>query len=88
MKRLVVGWSYMNSYLFCQLKGWDPTKTKIVAGPSYYQQLRAIQGYDEIWHLGPDSLYRYTDLWDIYEVLRVQDIRPLYGSTDAELGIH
>lgn len=87
MRRLVIGWSYLNAYLFCQLKGWDPTKTKIIAGPSYHQNLRAIRGYDEVWFLGPDDMYKNTDLWDIFDALDAQYITPQYGSTDQELEV-
>ena len=79
-RRVVVGWSYHNTRLYCQLRGWNFRDTVIVS-TEYYSALRAIRN-TEVWLVGPEWKFRSSDLTDIYDVLQAQGLTYRYGETD------
>ena len=80
MRRVVVGWSYDNARLYCQLRKWSFRDTKIVS-TEYLSGLRAIRDY-EVWILGPEWKFRRDDFIDIINILASQNKPYHYGETD------
>lgn len=81
IKRVVIGWGYLNSYLFCQLKGWSLRETKIVS-INYCQGLRGLGPHVETWVVGPEWKYSTNDWNDIMDVMIAQNKSYSYGDTD------